>query len=78
MKPMPLQLILWKTSVRLSSFSRNSGSWFYSQDSLAMKLGCLIRDLHETRWRKPNDAMQRAVHDMVYLFHKKYEDDHEG
>jgi putative transposase len=63
---------------QIERLSRNSGSWFHSQDSLAMKMGCLINDLHETRWRRPNAAMQGAIHDMVYLFQKRYEDDHEG
>jgi transposase-like protein len=60
---------------QLERLSRNSGSWFQSRESLEMKLGILITTLHESRWKNPSATMQGAIHDLVYLFGKRYEED---
>jgi transposase-like protein len=60
---------------QLERLRRNSGSWFQSQESLEMKLGCLLTTLHETRWKKPSASMQCALHDLGFMFAKRYEED---
>jgi putative transposase len=58
---------------QLEIMRRNSGGYFYSQDTLKLKLGLAISSLEEGRWRSPGRTICAVLHQLNAMFQSRFE-----
>ena len=58
---------------QLEIMRRNSGGYFYSEDTLKLKLGLAISSLEEGRWRSPGRTTYAVLHQLNAMFQSRFE-----
>jgi len=58
---------------QLEIMRRNSGGYFYSEDTLKLKLGLAISSLEEGRWRSPGRTTSAVLHQLNAIFQSHFE-----
>ena len=58
---------------QLEIMRRNSGGYFYSEDTLKLKLGLAISSLEEGRWRSPGRTTSAVLHQLNAMFESRFE-----
>jgi len=58
---------------QLEIMRRNSGGYFYSEDTLKLKLGLAISSLEEGRWRSPGRTTSAVLHQLNAMFQSRFE-----
>jgi len=58
---------------QLEILRRNSGGYFYSEDTLKLKLGLAISSLEEGRWRSPGRTTSAVLHQLNAMFQSRFE-----
>ena len=53
-----------------------SGGYFHSAEDLKLKLGIIIKELHQGRWRKPYYKIASISHILMAEFKERFENDH--